>query len=156
MYVIGGWCNGTRSTLLGLTPKGNLQPWLTLFIVHVQKRVSLEIYLKYPNLFELNTIGESFVTSLFTFCFLSIRALVSYWKIWWAALNNDRVLKDKFCQKIWVQYIRCFLRNACLKTRVFTADVWLINYFATQLFCVFLKTNIFLKTEPKKLKFFDK
>ena len=97
------------------------------------------------------SIGESFVTSLFTFCFISIRDLVSYWEIQWSAVNNDRVLKDKFCQKIWVQSIKCFLRNACLKTRIFTANVWLINYFATQLFDVFLKINIFSKTERKKL-----
>ena len=37
------------------------------------------------------------------------------------------------------------------KTRIFTANVWLINYFATQLFGVFLKTNLFIG-----LKFSDK
>ena len=47
--------------------------------------------------------GESFVTSLLTFCFISIRALVSYWAIKWSAVNNDRALKDKLCQNIWVQ-----------------------------------------------------
>ena len=34
--------------------------------------------------------GESFQTSLFTFCFISIRALVSYWAIKWSAANNDK------------------------------------------------------------------
>ena len=91
---------------------------------------------------------------VYLFCLISIRALVSNWEIQWSALNNDRVLKNKFYQKIWVQYIKCILRNACLKTRIFTANVWLINYFATQLFGVFLKTNIFWKTERKKLKVF--
>ena len=57
---------------------------------------------------------------VYIFCLISIRALVSYWEIQWSAVNNDRVLKDKFCQKIWVQYIKCILRNACLKTRIFT------------------------------------
>ena len=37
---------------------------------------------------------------VYIFCLISIRALVSYWEIQWSALNNDRVLKDKFCQKI--------------------------------------------------------
>ena len=37
-----------------------------------------------------------------------------------------------------------------LRTRIFTANVWL-NDFATQLYRIFLKTNIFLKTELKKL-----
>ena len=68
---------------------------------------------------------------VYIFRLISIRALVSYWEIEWSAVNNDRVLKDKFCQKIWVQYIKCNLRNACLKTRIFTANVLLINYFAT-------------------------
>ena len=81
---------------------------------------------------------------VYMFCLISIRALVSYWAIQWSAVNNDRALKDKFCQNIWIQYIKCILRNACLKTRIFTANVWLINYFATQLFCVFLKVNIVL------------
>ena len=91
---------------------------------------------------------------VYIFCLISMRALVSNWEIRWSTVNNDRVLNDKFCQKIWVHYIRCILRNACLKTRIFTANIWLINYFATQLFCVFLKTNIFSKTERKKLKIF--
>ena len=70
-------------------------------------------------------------------------------------MNNDRVLKDTFCQKIESNiFLKCILRNARLKTRIFTANVWLINYFATQLFGVFLKTNIFSKTERKMLKFF--
>ena len=38
-----------------------------------------------------------------------------------------------------------------LKTQIFTANVWLINDFASQLYRIFLKTNIFLKTERKKL-----
>ena len=41
-----------------------------------------------------------------------------------------------------------------IKTRIFTANVWLINDFATQLFCIFLKANIFSKTERKKLQIF--
>ena len=48
-----------------------------------------------------------------------------------------------------------FLCDACfLKTRIFTAIVWLIKYFATQLFCIFLKANMFLKTEHKKAAIF--
>ena len=47
--------------------------------------------------------------------------------------------------------LNAFCATRCLKTRIFTANVWLINYFATQLFCVFLKTNIFLKTQRTKL-----
>ena len=41
------------------------------------------------------------------------------------------------------------------KNSIFTANVWLINDFATQLFCIFLKANIFSKTaltERKKLQ----
>ena len=37
------------------------------------------------------------------------------------------------------------------KNSNFTANVWLINGFATQLYRLFLKVNIFLKTERKKL-----
>ena len=44
--------------------------------------------------------------------------------------------------------------DACLKTRTFTANAWLINFFATQPLGVFLKANIFSKSERKKLKFF--
>ena len=47
--------------------------------------------------------GESFVTSLFKLWFISIPSLVSYWAVKWSVVNNDRVLKDKFCQKILVQ-----------------------------------------------------
>ena len=58
-----------------------------------------------------------------------------------------------------ISYVRRFecskLNGFCvtriLKTRIFTANVWLINDFATQLYRIFLKTNIFLKTERKKL-----
>ena len=71
-------------------------------------------------------------------------------------MNNDRVLKDKFCHYIWVQYIKCILRNACLKTRIFTADVWLINYFATQLFCYFWKPIYSQKLNVKSWNFFHK
>ena len=48
-----------------------------------------------------------------------------------------------------------FLCDACfLETRIFTAIVWLIKYFATQLFCIFLKANMFSKTEHKKAAIF--
>ena len=61
------------------------------------------------------------------------------------------LLKDKCCQEIAVQYVECILSDACLKTRIFAADVWL-NDLATQLFCVFLKVNLFSKTERKMLQ----
>ena len=47
-------------------------------------------------------------------------------------------LKDKFCQKTWIQYIKCILWEVCFflkKTRIFTANAWLINDFATELLC---------------------
>ena len=68
-------------------------------------------------------------------------------------MNNDRALKDTFCQKISVQYIRCILCDACLKIGIFAANVWLINKYATPLFSLFLKANIFSKTEHKKLQY---
>ena len=77
-------------------------------------------------------------------------------------MNNDGALKDRFCQKGSVQYLNYILCEACLKTRVFTAVVWLINGFATKLFCIFLKAYTLSKTECKKLNanscnfFFDK
>ena len=71
-------------------------------------------------------------------------------------MNNDRALKKKFCQKSSVQHIKCTLCDACLNSRIFTANVWLINDFATQLFCIFLKANVFSKTERKKLQIFYK
>ena len=52
-----------------------------------------------------------------------------------AALAN-RALKDKFCQKISVQYFTCILCDVCLKPRNFTASVWFINEFTTQLLCI--------------------
>ena len=51
-----------------------------------------------------------------------------------------------------VQFIKCILRDACLKTQIFIANVWLINDFATQMICIFLKANIFSKTEDKMLQ----
>ena len=128
--------------------------WLLIFASADSPKLSkYSIYrMKCAMLYRCVDLNRRFF--VYIFCLISIRGLVSYWEIQWSAVNNDRVLKDKFCQKIWVQYIKCILRNACLKTRIITANVWLINYFATQLFGVFLKTNIFSKTERKKLKFF--
>ena len=37
---------------------------------------------------------------VYIFCLINIRALVSYGEIQWSAINNNRVLKDKLCQKI--------------------------------------------------------
>ena len=48
------------------------------------------------------------------------------------------------------------LCDACLKTRIFTANVRLINYSATQLFGVFLKANIFSKAEIFLISKFEK
>ena len=56
-------------------------------------------------------------------------------------MNNERALKEKFCQKVSVQYViyvKCFLCDPFLKTRNFTANVWLISDFTTQLFYIFL------------------
>ena len=46
-------------------------------------------------------------------------------------MNNDRALKDKFCQEISVKYVKFILCDACLKTRLFTANECLIKDFAT-------------------------
>ena len=46
---------------------------------------------------------------------------------------NNRALEDKFCQKISVQYVKYILCDECLKTWICTANVWLIDDFATQL-----------------------
>ena len=48
-------------------------------------------------------------------------------------MNDDRALKDEFCPKISVQYVKCILCDARSKTRIFTSNVCLINDFATHL-----------------------
>ena len=60
-------------------------------------------------------------------------------------MNNERALKEKFCQKVSVQYViyvKCFLCDPFLKTRNFTANVWLINDFTIQLFYIFLTLEV--------------
>ena len=73
-------------------------------------------------------------------------------------MNNDTALKDKFCQKISVQIVltisNCILCDVCLEIQIFTANVRLIMNFAIQLFCIFLKVDLYSKTERKKLQLF--
>jgi len=49
-------------------------------------------------------------------------------------LNIERAWQFKFSLKVWVQFIEWFRRNSPLKTRNFTRDIRLINFFATQKF----------------------
>ena len=77
---------------------------------------------EYPHEKGVQIVGECFLTSLFTVCFISTRALVYYWAIKWSAVNSDRDLKGKFCQKISVQYVKRILWDTCLKTQIFTAN----------------------------------
>ena len=106
----------------GFAPGGEARGWkVSNKYIHVQ----VSILINYPRssiaIFwhsksKYIAIGESLFTYFASLAYVS---LVSYWEIQWSAVNNDRVLKDKFCQKIWVQYIKCILHNACLKNSNF-------------------------------------
>ena len=52
-------------------------------------------------------------------------------------LNIERASQFQLSLKIWGQHTEWFRRNSLLKTRNFTENVWLINFFATQQFCRF-------------------
>ena len=72
-------------------------------------------------------------------------------------MNNFRALKNKFCQKISVQYAKCILCDTCLKNRIFAANVQLINDFATQLFYISIfESQPVLKNNVNSCNFFDK
>ena len=71
--------------------------------------------------------------SLFTLCasFICLSLSDDANKI--KTLNIERAQQFQLPLKIWAQYTRWFRRNSLLKARNFTENVWLVNFFATQL-----------------------
>ena len=73
-------------------------------------------------------------------------------------LNIERAKQFQVSLIIWARYTECLWRNCLLKTRNFTKNVWLLNFFATEQFRSFrwlIFSLILLSKSWKLLKMID-
>ena len=73
-------------------------------------------------------------------------------------LNIERAKQFQVSLIIWARYTECLWRNCLLKTRNFTKNVWLLNFFATQQFRSFrwlIFSSILLSKSWKLHKMLD-
>ena len=71
---------------------------------------------------------------VYTFCLINICLSLSDDANKIKTLNIEGALPFQLSLKIWARYAEWFWRNSLLKTRNYTENVWLINFFATQQF----------------------